>query len=291
MTLRALSPDQTIRLAVSDSDSAFVGALAERCERDGWRLHRLPGAASLDPQDLVGGKLNALLVDPSTLGERGWDSLRVVCETVPQLAVIVCTGHSSVAERVRWLRLGVDQWIAKPCDPEEVMARIEVVSRHRRPARSVNDSPRLSIGEIELLPAERQARVGGNFLFLTAREFDVLDLFVQEQGSVLSRDTIYQRAWGYTMPWGDRSVDVYVLKLRRKFRQHSPDWAYIHTYHRLGYRFEPQLIAPDPDHRPSWSIPSSPSGPRSTSSANSSESSAKNGRSGRPSESSRSVFM
>ena len=77
-------------------------------------------------------KLNALLVDLSVLGPLGWEFLERVCGMLPDLGVIVCTQGSTVAQRVRGLRLGADDWIVKPSHPEEVMARIEAVVRRRR---------------------------------------------------------------------------------------------------------------------------------------------------------------
>ena len=80
-------------------------------------------------------KLNALLVDVGLLGPLGWDFLERVCGMLPDLGVVVCTQGSTVAQRVRGLRLGADDWIAKPSHPEEVMARIEAVVRRRRRSR------------------------------------------------------------------------------------------------------------------------------------------------------------
>ena len=78
-------------------------------------------------------KLNALLVDPAVLGDEAWRYLDRVCSLLPDLGVVVCTGRSTVAQRVRGLRLGVDDWITKPSHPEEAIARIEAVTRrHRR---------------------------------------------------------------------------------------------------------------------------------------------------------------
>ncbi len=79
-------------------------------------------------------KLNALVIDVSILGHDGWEFLERVCGMLPELGVIVCTGQSTVAQRVRGLRLGADDWINKPCHPEEVMARLEAVVRRRRRA-------------------------------------------------------------------------------------------------------------------------------------------------------------
>ena len=123
------SPHQ-IRLAVIDSDSGFVTVLAKRADAAGWELRNVGGA--IPPEELVAMKLNALLVDPEVVGEESGSYLERVCGMLPDLGVVVCTGRSTVAQRVRGLRLGVDDWITKPCHPEEAMARIEAVSRRRR---------------------------------------------------------------------------------------------------------------------------------------------------------------
>ena len=80
-------------------------------------------------------KLNALLLDPAVLGDDAWRYLERICGMLPDLGVVVCTGRSTVAQRVRGLRLGVDDWITKPCHPEEAIARIEAVARRRRRGR------------------------------------------------------------------------------------------------------------------------------------------------------------
>ena len=77
-------------------------------------------------------------------------------------------------------------------------------------------------------------------LELTAREFEILDLLARSE-RVMGREEIYERVWGYAMAHGDRSVDVFVRKLRQKLRTASPDWNYIHTHFGVGYRFAPQL--------------------------------------------------
>jgi DNA-binding response OmpR family regulator len=223
-----LSPQQTTRLAVIDNDSGFVTVLAKRAEAAGWQLHQASGG--VPPRDLVAMKLNALLVDPTLLGEEGWDYLDRVASLLPDLGLVVCSGRSTVAQRVRGLRLGVDDWITKPCHPEEAMARIEAVTRRRRRGNR----------ELEIRPDRFQAFVGDIALDLTRREFELLHLLAEERGQVLERETIYQRVWGYAMAHGDRSVDVFIRKLRQKLEKHSPSWAYIHTHFGIGYRFDPE---------------------------------------------------
>jgi DNA-binding response OmpR family regulator len=231
---------QTIRLAVIDDDSGFVTVLAKRTEAAGWQQRTLAGPIPLD--ELVAMKLNALLIDPSVLGEGAWGYLEQVCGMLPDLGVIVCSSRSTVAQRVRGLRLGVDDWIAKPCHPEEAIARIEAVSRRRRRARPRGDAAPLLTGELQIRSDRFQAYVGERSLELTRREFELLQLLADSRGQVLEREAIYQRVWGYAMAHGDRSVDVFVRKLRQKLEKLSPGWHYIHTHFGVGYRFEPEPL-------------------------------------------------
>ncbi len=223
-----------------DTDSGFVTVLAKRAEAAGWQLRQ--AASAVPPQDLVAMKLNAVLLDPATLGEDGWGYLERVCGMLPDLGVIVCTSRSTVAQRVRGLRLGADDWITKPCHPEEAMARIEAVSRRRRRGRHETESVPLIAAELEIRPDQFQAFVGGESLDLTRREFELLQLLAEARGQVLERETIYQRVWGYAMAHGDRSVDVFIRKLRQKLEKRSPNFAYIHTHFGVGYRFDPEPV-------------------------------------------------
>ena len=233
-----MNSTQAIRLAVIDTDSGFVTVLAKRAEAAGWQLRHSSGA--VPPRDLVAMKLNALLLDPEVLGDEGWEYLDRVCGLLPDLGIVVCSGRSTVAQRVRGLRLGVDDWITKPCHPEEAMARIEAVSRRRRRGRREFESVPLAAGDLEIRPDRFQAFVDDENLDLTRREFELLYLLAEERGRVLERETIYQRVWGYAMAHGDRSVDVFIRKLRQKLEKHSPRWSYIHTHFGVGYRFEPE---------------------------------------------------
>ena len=101
-----------IRLAVIDTDSAFLTVLGKRLEGAGWKHRVLPGSVPVD--DLVAMKVNALLIDISTMGPQGWEFLAKVCGSIPGLGVLVCTSQSTVRQRVRGLRLGADDWIGKP---------------------------------------------------------------------------------------------------------------------------------------------------------------------------------
>jgi DNA-binding response OmpR family regulator len=229
-----------LKLAVIDTDSAFLTVLEKRLKAAGWQHRVLPGDVPMD--ELVAMKLNALLIDISVLGPDGWEFLERVSETLPGLGILVCTTESTVAQRVRGLRLGADDWIRKPCHPDEVIARIEAVSRRRRRAAVRLEAWPTLHAELEIRADQFQAFVGGQSVGLTRREFELLQLLAEAHGQVIEREEIYQKVWGYAMAHGDRSVDVFVRKLRQKLQRHSVDWRYIHTHFGIGYRFDPEPV-------------------------------------------------
>jgi DNA-binding response OmpR family regulator len=234
------------RLAIIDGDSGFLQVLSKRLDDAGWRYRVLASPVPLDA--LVPMRLNAVAVDLEVLGPAAWDYLEKLCTRLPQLGVVVCTGRSSVAQRVRALRLGADDWLTKPCHPEELVARLDAVVRRRRRT-SAAEAPRpVPVGEVVVRADLFQAFVGDVSADLTRREFELLALLAGAPGQVLEREDIYQRVWGYAMAHGDRSVDVFVRKLRLKLERVSPGWRYIHTHFGIGYRLaaEPVIEVAEP---------------------------------------------
>ena len=108
--------------------------------------------------------------------------------------------------------------------------------------------PELAIvtGEIVIRADQFQAFRDGKSIDLTRREFELLQLLAENAGAVLEREEIYQRVWGFQMAHGDRSVDVFVRKLRQKIEKLSPGWEYIHTHFGVGYRFAPEPPVAEP---------------------------------------------
>jgi DNA-binding response OmpR family regulator len=234
-------PASGLRIALIDDDSGMITVLNRRFAANRWESQVLGYAA--DPEQLTALKLHALIVNPAItgLGYIEW-----VADRLQGLALLVCSRPAPVADRVRALRTGADDWITKPCHPEELICVIEAaVRRHRR-----HELPQVdlasAVGEITIRPDLYQAYVQGQSLELTAREFEILQLLAQSD-RVLRREEIYERVWGYAMAHGDRSVDVFVRKLRHKLRAISPAWSYIHTHFGVGYRFapEPEVDAAD----------------------------------------------
>ena len=246
----ALAAPAAVRMAVIDADSGFTQVLNKRLGAVGWRADVL---SSAPPVEQLGAmRLHAVLIDLSLLGGEAWSYLGQLCNASRAQVVIVCTGPSSVAQRVRGLRLGADDWITKPTHPEEVLARVEAAVRRRYAgAAAVLEAPEpLVSGELEIRPDMFEAFVGGRPVGLTRREFELLQLLAAQSGRVIPRERIYDRVWGYAMAHGDRSVDVFVRKLRRKLEGASPGWRYLHTHFGVGYRFDPQETAEPGDGSP-----------------------------------------
>ena len=216
------------RIAVIDTDSGFIQVLSKRMDRLDWEYRILGGPVPVE--QLVALRLSAVALDLQVLGPQAWDYLERLCSELPGLGVVVCTGRSTVAQRVRGLRLGADDWVTKPCHPEELIARLEAVARRRRRSTPRAESRAVMAGELEIRADQFQAFVDGRSIDLTRREFELIELLAGADGRVLEREEIYQRVWGYAMAHGDRSVDVFVRKLRSKLQKHSPGWSYIHTH-------------------------------------------------------------
>src|SRR5918994_5190672 len=137
-----------LRLAILDSDSGFVRVLVKRAGDLGWQYRRLE--APPRTEEFVAMRVNALVVDLALLGPGAWEFLERVAGVLPGLGIVVCTPRSSVSQRVRGLRMGADDWITKPCHPEEVLARVEAVVRRRRRAEMRADAEPVVAGELEI---------------------------------------------------------------------------------------------------------------------------------------------
>jgi DNA-binding response OmpR family regulator len=227
------------RIAFVDDDSGFIAVLDRRLEALRWQREVLPYAPG--PDELGALRLQAVVINP---GLTGIEYVERVASAQPGLAVIVVAAPTTVAERVRGLRAGADDWITKPCHPEELIARLQSVLRRRRIGQlPIDDEPVLA-GELWIRPDLFDAYVGEEPAGLSRKEFDLLRQLAAADGRVLEREQIYQRVWGYTMVRGDRSVDVFVRKLRNKLERVSPGWRYLHTHFGIGYRFAAEPVEP-----------------------------------------------
>jgi DNA-binding response OmpR family regulator len=254
-------PASALRIALIDDDSGMVTVLDRRFAANRWESQVIGYAA--DPEQLTALKLHALIVNPAItgLGYIEW-----VADRLPGLALLVCSRPAPVADRVRALRTGADDWITKPCHPEELVARIEAVLRRRRAGELPDGDEIVTAGELAIRPDRFDAYADGSPAALSRKEFELLAQLAGAGGRVLEREDIYQRVWGYTMARGDRSVDVFVRKLRQKLEAISPEWRYVHTHFGVGYRFAAEradgtVPAPAPAPAPSTEAAEVPARP------------------------------
>jgi DNA-binding response OmpR family regulator len=231
-----------VRIALIDDDSGLVTVLDRRLEALGWE--RAVYGYAVGPEELAAMRLHALVVNPALTGP---EYVERVADGLPGLALIVVADPVAVAARVLGLRAGADDWITKPCHPDELIARIEAILRRRRAGELPATDQAITVGELAIRPDRFDAYAGGRSAGLSRKEYELLRQLAAAEGRVLAREEIYQRVWGYTMARGDRSVDVFVRKLRHKLQEISPGWTYVHTHFGIGYRFAPAPPTDRPD--------------------------------------------
>ncbi|MDE3132774.1 MAG: response regulator transcription factor [Acidobacteriota bacterium] len=221
-----------VRIALVDDDSGLVTMLERRFEALRWEYEVL--AYPPGHEQLAAMRLHAIVLNPAL---SGLDYIERVSGALPGLAILAICRPVQVADRVRALRTGADDWITKPCHPEELVARIQAVMRRRRIGDVLLEDAPTTAGELTIRPDQFDAFVDDEPAGLSRKEYELLRQLASAEGRVLEREVIYQRVWGYAMVRGDRSVDVFVRKLRNKLEQISPDWRYVHTHFGVGYRF------------------------------------------------------
>ena len=250
------SDSSPVRIALLDDDSGLLTVMERRFAALRWQWEVLNYAPA--PEQLAALRIQVLVLNPALTG---LEYIEKLAANAPSLAILVVASQGTVADRVRALRGGADDWVAKPAHPEELVARVQAVIRRRRLGEMPEDDGDMSAGELKIRPDRFDAYVGAEAAGLSRKEFELLRQLAAADGRVLEREVIYQRVWGYMMVRGDRSVDVFVRKLRTKLEKLSPDWRYVHTHFGVGYRFaaEPVAAEPGPSHDEAADAPGSPS--------------------------------
>jgi two-component system response regulator ResD len=154
-----------------------------------------------------------------------------------RLPVILLTAKGEPADRVIGLRLGADDYVAKPFSPAELVARVDAVLRRMDPSPELEDP--IAFDELELDPASRTVTVRGEQAQLTAREYDLLLHFMRHPGQVFSRDQLMDTVWQYSFYTDTSTVTVHVRRLRAKIERDPSNPRWLQTVWGVGYRFQP----------------------------------------------------
>ena len=172
----------------------------------------------------------------------GLDGLRV-CEDIRAAGLItpilMLTAKGQTADKVAGLKIGADDYVTKPFDMQELMARVEALLR-RAPARATVLSEVVHIGPNRVDLRGTEVMRDGHALPLSAREFQLLRYFLEHPGATLTREQLLTDVWGYSGKRFTRTVDVHVASLRQKLEPEPKQPRYLVTVQGLGYKFRPQ---------------------------------------------------
>lgn len=173
-----------------------------------------------------------IVLDLMLPGKDGYDVCKEIRRT-SNVPIIMLTAKETELERVLGLELGADDYITKPFSPLELVARIKAVLR-RASGQETHDENEYQVGNIYLQVDTREVKVHDQGIDLTRKEFDLLHIFMQNVGKVLTREILLQKVWGYEYEGETRTVDVHIRHLRRKLGPEGE--TRIETIHGVGYK-------------------------------------------------------
>src|SRR5580765_3016538 len=161
-----------------------------------------------------------------------------VCKRIRKdadLPILMLTARDEDVDKIIGLEVGADDYMTKPFNPRELVARVRSILRRATPERAKRESAQLRHGDLVIDAGRREVKVGDEEIQLAPKEFDLLWELLDHRGLVLTRDQLLERVWGYTFAGDTRTVDVHVRQLRRKLGDASP----IVTVWGVGYKVSP----------------------------------------------------
>jgi two-component system alkaline phosphatase synthesis response regulator PhoP len=222
------------QLLLVEDEPGLVLTLTDRLRREGYAVeHCADGESALEraaaePFDLV-------LLDVGLPRMNGFDVLRELRKRGVETPVIMVTARGQVIDKVVGLKLGADDYVTKPFDMAELLARIE--AKLRRPSPGVRTSEGQQFGDVRVDFRRAEVTRGGVAVEMSAREFQLLRYFLEHRGATLTREELLNEVWGYNAMPSTRTVDVHVAWLRQKIEPNPRHPQYILTIHGMGYKF------------------------------------------------------
>lgn len=217
---------------VIDDDERLNALLAEYLSRFGFRVAtETDGTRGL--QALRASSPDIVILDVMLPGKDGFDVCREI-RASSSVPIVMLTARGEVADRIVGLELGADDYLPKPFEPRELVARVQAVLRRNAETRRTR---RLEAGDLVLDLDRRSAIAAGTALDLTTMEFELLSVFVRNAGIALSRDRLMDAVKGLDWEACDRSIDVLVSRLRRKLADDPRRPKYIKAIWGVGYQF------------------------------------------------------
>jgi two-component system alkaline phosphatase synthesis response regulator PhoP len=217
----------------------------DRSLREGLALNfKLKGYHILTAADGEEGMRKAFDVRPDLIvldimlpGYSGLEILEELREKHQDVPVLILSARDTLDNKVEGLLLGADDYLTKPFELEELLARTEAMLRRRRMNQLAE--PEIAFGGVSIDPAGRQVTVGGEEVALSAKEFDLLCLLARSPGRAFTRAEILERVWGWGFDGTARTVDNFIMVLRQKLEADPANPRHIRTVRQVGYRLDP----------------------------------------------------
>jgi len=227
------------RLLIIDDDSELCELLSTYLTPEGFQVHTVnngeQGVHSALKEDFA-----LVVLDVMLPGLNGFDVLRRIREK-SRVPVIMLTARGDEVDRIVGLELGADDYLPKPFNPRELVARIRAIQRRSElpqyQLQDAEDTVALRVGDIELNRASRSVKRDGEPVELTSVEFGLLEVLLQQAGRVISREELVEQVLGRRLSAYDRSIDVHVSALRRKLGHQYSGSERIKTICGIGYLY------------------------------------------------------
>jgi two-component system alkaline phosphatase synthesis response regulator PhoP len=224
------------RLLLVEDEPGLQLALSDRLIAEGYSVetagdgHAAISRASGEPFDVI-------VLDVMLPGRDGFDVAKTLRQQGVQTPILMLTARTQVVDRVVGLKLGADDYLTKPFETIELLARIEALMRRAPSGPSGVSLERYQFGDINVDVRKTEVTSKGELLELSAKEFQLLRYFIEHRGATLSRDVLLHEVWGYNNAPSTRTVDVHVAWLRQKLEPNPRVPQYILTVHGMGYKF------------------------------------------------------
>ena len=226
------------KILLIDDEVSFGEALEYRLEREGFEVERaVDGTEGLERFEAGGADL--ILLDLMLPGMSGEDVCRAM-RKASDVPIIMLTARGEEIDRVVGLSLGADDYVSKPFSTRELIARIRAVLRRGGVGRSAPSSSSVKEGGGIRLDSERvEVTVEGRAVHLARKEFELLEVLMENSGRVLTREALIERVWGSDYYGDSRTLDVHIKRLRTKCEQNPHVPRHLLTVRGLGYKFVP----------------------------------------------------